>query len=166
MTLPDEFWERIKPVKRLHLRLYATGYGWVIGRFILLLTHTGRKTGQSYVTPLQYERIDGAYYVGAGRGRRADWFRNALAQPRVHVQVGREAFDCLAEPVIEPERVADFLACRLERHPLMIGLIMKVAHHLPLRPSRTQLLELGLSTALMILRPPRRPASAGTPGWQ
>lgn len=56
----------------------------------------------------------------------------------------------------EPGRVADFLAYRLKRHPLMIGLIMKFAHHLPLRPSRAQLLELSRSTALVILCPPNQ----------
>jgi deazaflavin-dependent oxidoreductase (nitroreductase family) len=156
MILPDDFWVRIKPVQRLHQRLYAAGMGWVIGWFVLLLTHTGRKSGKRYLTPLQYEKINGAYYVGAGRGMRSDWFRNVLADRRVHVQAGRHAFDCLAEPVTETGRVADFLAYRLKRHPLMIGLIMKFAHHMPLRPSRTQLLELSRSTALVILCPPNQ----------
>lgn len=66
MILPDDFWVRIKPVQRLHQRLYAAGMGWVIGWFVLLLTHTGRKSGKRYLTPLQYEKINGAYYVGAG----------------------------------------------------------------------------------------------------
>jgi hypothetical protein len=61
----------------------------------------------------------------------------------------------VAEPVTDPERVADFLQYRLKRHPLMIGLIMKIAHKLPMRPSRAQLLELGKSTPLVILHPPQ-----------
>ena len=86
---------------------------------------------------------------------KSDWFRNVQADPHVHVRVGRVAFDCTAEPVTDPERAADFLAYRLKRHPLMIGLIMKLAHKLPMRPSRAQLLELGKATPLVILRPPR-----------
>ncbi len=73
----------------------------------------------------------------------------------MHVRVGRVEFDCEAETVTDPERVADFLEYRLKRHPLMVGLIMKFAHRLPLRPSREQLLELGKSTPLAILRPPQ-----------
>lgn len=151
--LPDSFWQRMKPVQTIHKRLYDSGKGWIVGKFILLLTHTGRKSGNRYNTPLQYEKIDGAYCVGAGRGPRADWFCNLLADPHVHVRVDRVEFDCVAEPVTDPDRVADFLEYRLKRHPLMIGLMMKFAHHLPMRPSRHQLLELGKSTPLVILRP-------------
>ena len=150
--IPNSFWKRMKKIQRIHERLYASGKGWIVGKFILLLEHTGRKSGTRYVTPLQYEKVDGAYCVGAGRGPRSDWFRNLQANPRVHVRVGRCEFDCVAEIVTDPERVADFLEYRLKHHPLMIGLIMKFAHRLPLRPSRAQILELSRSTPLVILR--------------
>jgi deazaflavin-dependent oxidoreductase (nitroreductase family) len=143
----------MKNVQRIHRRLYASGRGWIIGKFILLLTHTGRKSGTHYVTPLQYEITEGAYCVGAGRGQKADWYRNILADPHVHVQVGRIEFDCVAEPITDSGRVADFLEYRLKRHPLMIGLILKFAHHLPMHPNRAQFLELGKSTPLVVLRP-------------
>jgi deazaflavin-dependent oxidoreductase (nitroreductase family) len=151
--IPDEFWSKMKNVQRVHQRLYASGKGWIVGWLILLLEHTGRRSGKRYATPLQYERINGAYYVGAARGQQADWFRNVQADPHVHVQVSRLAFDCTAEPVTDPERVADFLEYRLKRHPLMIGLMMKFAHKLPMHPSRAQLLELSKSTAVVIFRP-------------
>ena len=153
--IPDAFWARMKNVQAIHKRLYESGKGWVVGKFILLLTHTGRKSGTSYTTPVQYERIDGAYYVGVGRGPKSDWFRNIQANPRVHVQVDRAEFDCLAEPVTDPKQVADFLEYRLKRHPLMIGLMMKFAHKLPMRPTHAQLVELGQSTPMVILHPPK-----------
>ena len=154
--MPDTFWKRMKNVQTIHKRLYDSGKGWIVGKFILLLTHIGRKSGTRYVTPLQYEKIGESYYVGAGRGRKADWFCNILVDPHVHVQVDRIAFDCVAEPVTEAERVADFLEYRLRRHPLMIGLILKLAHKLPMHPSRAQLLELSKSTPLVILCPSRK----------
>lgn len=156
--IPDEFWSKIKKVQRVHQRLYASGKGWIVGWLILLLTHTGRRSGNHYVTPLQYERINGAYYVGAARGQQADWFRNIQADPHVHVQVDRCEFDCVAEPVTEPERVADFLEYRLKRHPLMIGLMIKFAHKLPMHPSRAQLLELSKFTAVVIFQPQQEEA--------
>jgi hypothetical protein len=33
---------------------------------------------------------------------------------------------------------------------------MKIAHKLPMRPGRSQLLELGKTTPMVILRPPKR----------
>ncbi|HUS79158.1 MAG TPA: nitroreductase/quinone reductase family protein [Patescibacteria group bacterium] len=41
-----------------------------MGRMVLLLTTTGHKTGLPRVTHLQYEEVDGAYYVGSMRGTR------------------------------------------------------------------------------------------------
>jgi hypothetical protein len=72
----------------------------------------------------------------------------------VYIQVDRCEFDCVAEPVTDPDRVADFLEYRRKLHPLMIGLIMKFAHQLPMHPSRAQFLELSKSTPMVILRPP------------
>jgi deazaflavin-dependent oxidoreductase (nitroreductase family) len=151
--MPDAFWKHMKTIQTIHTRLYASGQGWVVGKFILLLTHTGRKSGIRYHTPLQYEKIKGAYCVGSGRGLKADWFRNIQADPLVHVRVDQAEFDCMAEPVTDPEKVADFLEYRLKKHPIMLGLIMKFAHKLPMRPSRVQLLELSKFTPLVILRP-------------
>ncbi|MGD0876965.1 MAG: nitroreductase family deazaflavin-dependent oxidoreductase [Anaerolineales bacterium] len=150
----------MKVVQRLHLRLYATGRGRIVGGFILLLKHTGRKSGIRYVTPLQYEKIDGAYCVGAGRGLGADWFRNIQVNPLVHVQESDFEFDCIADPVTDSDRVADFLEYRRKLHPFMIGMIMKFAHRLPMHPSRAQFLELSKSTPMVILLPP----NSGTSG--
>jgi deazaflavin-dependent oxidoreductase (nitroreductase family) len=158
--LAESFWKQMKVVQRLHLRLYAAGSGRIVGGFNLLLTHTGRKSGIRYVTPLQYEKIDGAYWVGAGRGPAADWFRNIQVNPLVHVRVSDFEFDCIAEPAIDSGRVADFLEYRRMHHPFMIGKIIKLAHRLPVHPSRAQFLEVSRSTPMVILRPP----NAGTSG--
>jgi deazaflavin-dependent oxidoreductase (nitroreductase family) len=150
--IPDAFWQKIKNVQRIHQRLYDSGKGWIVGWLILLLRHTGRKSGKQYATPLQYEKIDGVYFIGAARGANADWVRNIQANPQVQVSVGRRNFKALARTVTDPEKVADFLAYRLRRHPLMIGLMMKM-HRLPMKPGRQQLLELGRTTAVVTLHP-------------
>lgn len=152
MIVPDEFWTRIRKVQRIHQRLYASGMGWLVGWIILLLEHNGRKSGKRYATPLQYEKMDGLFYVGAGRGTKADWYRNILVDPQVRVQVGRLDFEGWAEPVTEPFQVVKFLKYRFKRHPLMMGLMMKM-HKLPMRPSDEQLEELARSLAIVILHP-------------
>lgn len=146
-------WSKIKNVQKIHRFLYAIGLGPVIGRIVLLLTTTGRKSGQPRTTPLQYEQIDGAYYLGAARGLKADWVRNLQANPRVELRVGAKRVSGLAEVVTDPQRMADFLEVRLQRHPLMIGLIMQKAHGLPKHPSRAQLEKLAENEAVVIVRP-------------
>jgi len=145
-------WVKMKNVQRIHQRLYALGLGPLIGRIILLLTTIGRKTSQKRVTPVQYEVIDGDYYIGAARGVKADWFRNIQANPSVEVHVKSLHFKGHAEAITNQKRIADFLGYRLRTHPLMIGLMMKM-HDLPMRPSRAQLEELAGTLALVIIHP-------------
>jgi deazaflavin-dependent oxidoreductase (nitroreductase family) len=121
-------------------------------RIVLLLTTTGRRSGLLRVTPLQYEEVDGDYYVASARGQKADWFKNILANQQVHVQIGHREFDALAEPVIDPARIADFIELRLRRHPIMIRLIMHLFDGLPLRFDRAELEEFCAQKALAILR--------------
>ncbi|MEW6030405.1 MAG: nitroreductase/quinone reductase family protein [Chloroflexota bacterium] len=153
MTTTQFDWSKMKNVQKIHRVLYAIGLGPLVGRFILLLTTTGRKSGKKRVTPLQYERIGSDYYVGAARGLKADWVRNIQSCPRVEVRVGAKQFQGQAEIVTDPRRFADFLEVRLARHPRMIGFIMEKAHGLPKRPSREQLVELGKSEVFVILHP-------------
>lgn len=146
-------WAKMKNIRKIHRLLYAIGLGPLIGRIILLLTTTGRKSGLKRVTPLQYEKIGEDYYVGAARGTKSDWVRNIQSCPQVEVRVGTKRVQCVADVVTDPARFADFLDIRLQRHPFMVGLILEKAHGLPRRPSREQLEELGKSEAVVILHP-------------
>ena len=152
--MPNQFdWSKMKNVQKIHRILYAIGLGRVIGKLILLLTTTGRKSGMKRVTPLQYEQIGNDYYLGAARGLRADWVRNIQSNPHVEVRVGAKRFEGQAEIVTDPKRVADFLEVRLKRHPRMIGLIMEKAHGLPRFPSRDQLEDLAKKEVVVIVHP-------------
>jgi deazaflavin-dependent oxidoreductase (nitroreductase family) len=132
--------------------LYAIGLGPLIGRLVLLLTTTGRKTGLPRVTPLQYEEIDGAFYLGSSRGQKADWFRNILANPHVEVHVKSRRFRGVAETVTDPLRIADFLELRLRRHPKMIGAILQ-SEGLSAQPERAQLEAYAAKLAMVVVRP-------------
>jgi len=146
-------WQKMKNIQKIHRVLYAIGLGPLVGKIILLLTTTGRRSGKKRVTPLQYEEIDGTYYLGAARGTKADWVRNILVDPCVEVRVKDLQFIANAEVIINPARIADFIEVRLQRHPFMLGLIMQKAHGLPKHPSRQQLEKLAENEALVIVRP-------------
>ena len=146
-------WARMKNIQKIHRVLYAIGLGPLVGRIILLLTTTGRRSGKKRVTPLQYEEIDGIYYIGSARGTQADWVRNIQTDSRVEIRVGAKHFQGTAEVITDPSKFADFLEVRLERHPRMVGLMMEKAHGLPKRPSREQLEELAKTEAFVIVHP-------------
>ncbi len=128
------------------------GLGPILGRLVVLLTTTGRQTGRRHVTPLQHEEIDGLIYVVSARGQKADWSQNILEAPRVEVQVKSGRFDGLAEPVTDPTRIADLLKLRLQRHPRMIGAMLR-AEGLPAPPSRGLLEQYAAARAMLIVRP-------------
>ena len=151
--ITDEFWSRMKNIQGIHRLLYAVGLGPIVGKIILLLTTTGRKSGQKRITPLQYEEIDGNFFLGSARGTKSDWYRNIEADGRIEVRVKNRRFRGVAETVTDPARIADFLETRLQHHPFMIGLLMQKAHGLPKRPSRQQLEELAASEAMVIIQP-------------
>jgi len=148
---PETIYHRMKHLNALMVANYTRGFG--SGRIVLLLTTTGRKSGLPRVTPLQFEEFDGDYYIASARGQEADWFKNILANPQVHVQIRDREFEALVEPVTDPARIADFIELRLRRHPLMIRLIMHLFDGLPWRFNRAELEEFCKQKALVILRP-------------
>ena len=140
------------PDARFFRALYALGLGPFVGRLILLLTTTGRKTGRRRVTALQYEEVGGAYLLGSSRGMRADWVRNLVAHPEVEIRVRSRWFRGRAEAVTDPERIADYMELRLQRHPRMVGRILQM-EGLPARPARAQLVAYAAHLALVTVRP-------------
>ena len=103
---------------------YALGLGPLLGRLVLLLTTTGRKSGKPRVVPLQYEEIGGKIHLGSSRGEQADWVRNIRANPNVEVRVKARRFTGTAEVITDAARIADFLEVRLQRHPRMVGAML------------------------------------------
>lgn len=77
-----------------------------VGGRILVLTHTGRKTGQPRRTPVNYAVVQNDLYITAGFGAAADWYRNILKDPRVEVWLPDGWWAGMAEDVSEsPERL-------------------------------------------------------------
>ncbi|NIS82804.1 MAG: nitroreductase family deazaflavin-dependent oxidoreductase [Anaerolineales bacterium] len=134
--------------------VYKLGLGPIIGRRVLLLTTTGRKSGLPRVTPLQYEEINGAFFVGSMRGKKADWFRNILEDPRVNLRVGRRRFDAIAEPVSDPDRITDFLEERIARHPRIMAMILR-AEGVSVNATRDQLRDYAEDLAMIVIHPPK-----------
>jgi deazaflavin-dependent oxidoreductase (nitroreductase family) len=132
--------------------IYALGLGPILGKRVFLLTTIGRKSGLKRVTPLQYEEIEGVIYTASAHGTHADWVRNIIANPAVEVRVGARHFQGQAEVITDPGRIADFIAYRLERHPRMIGAMLR-AEGLPVPPTRDQLETFAAEKALVTIHP-------------
>ena len=148
-TIKGSLWKLLKIPPKV---IYALGLGPIYGRLVLLLTTTGRKSGLPRITPLQYEEIDGKIYIGSARGTKADWYRNILADPNVHIRVGSRRFDGLGEAVSDQIRVADYLEYRFKKHPRMIGFIMS-REGVSQNPTRLELEKLAERKAMVVITP-------------
>jgi deazaflavin-dependent oxidoreductase (nitroreductase family) len=88
---------------RLGLGPEVNGWPKVGGR-ILVITHTGRKSGLQRRTPVNYSTVDGDIYCLSGFGRISDWYRNIKADPNVEVWLPDGWWAGVAEDVTDPER--------------------------------------------------------------
>jgi deazaflavin-dependent oxidoreductase (nitroreductase family) len=151
--MPQTIYHRMRGLNARMAANYQHGIG--PRGVVLLLTTTGRKSGLPRTTPLQFEKVGGDIYIASARGVEADWYKNILANPQVHVQIGSLEYDAIAEPVADPGRIADFIELRLRRHPIMIRLIMHVFDGLPLRYHRADLEAFCKDKAMVILHSTR-----------
>lgn len=85
--------------------------GRVGGRFegapLLLLHHTGAKSGNSYVNPLMYQEVGGGWAIFASKAGHTEdpaWYRNVLAHPETQIEVGTETIDVSAREAGDEER--------------------------------------------------------------
>ena len=100
-----------KALSAIHTMLYRFTGGRVGRRLVdndmLLLTTTGRRSGESHTVPLLYLRDGNAVIVIASWGGRdypPHWFLNLVADPAVEVQIDSERWPGRAEVLDEPER--------------------------------------------------------------
>ena len=102
--------ERVSEQVRLYEASDGAEGGTLEGRPVVILTHTGAKTGGIRKNPIM--RIpDGDAYVAvasaAGATTHPAWYFNLIADPRVHVQDHAEHRDLIAREVhgVEKDRL-------------------------------------------------------------
>ncbi len=94
----------------LHWRLGLGAWGNRpdLGGNIMVIVHTGRKTGLQRQTPVNYALVEGEIYCMAGFGQHSDWHHNLLACPEVEVWLPDGWWQGIAEVVKDPEKRISF----------------------------------------------------------
>ena len=95
-----------------HVRRYRetrgeVGHEWREGSTILLLTTTGRTTGEKRAVPLIYVQDGPRYAIVASKGGAPDhpgWYKNLEKTPEVELQVKDEVFRARARNAQGEER--------------------------------------------------------------
>jgi hypothetical protein len=72
----------------MKLLLRTPGLQSWLGRWVALITWTGRRSGRRYTTPVSYHRSDGEVTLLSKRFR--TWWRNFAEQPSVELRLAGE----------------------------------------------------------------------------
>ncbi|MCX5052005.1 nitroreductase family deazaflavin-dependent oxidoreductase [Streptomyces sp. NBC_00201] len=110
-------WRRF--VARLPILLFRLGLGWVFGKRLLLLHHTGRVTGldrRVVLEVVEYEAAHASWTVASGFGPGAAWYRNLRAEPKTLIEVGNRHHAVTAH-FLTPDDGAEIMARYARRHP-------------------------------------------------
>jgi deazaflavin-dependent oxidoreductase (nitroreductase family) len=79
-----------KQFNRFMMLIWRLGLGrWgnatKYGGYVMVIRHTGRKSGLARHTPVNYAVVNGDIYCVAAFGKSADWHRNLQANPEVEL---------------------------------------------------------------------------------
>jgi deazaflavin-dependent oxidoreductase (nitroreductase family) len=83
------------------------GHDWRNGAPVLLLTTTGRRSGEQRTTPLIYGRHDEDYLIVASKGGAPEppaWYLNLTDDPEVQLQVKADRFRARARTATADEK--------------------------------------------------------------
>jgi deazaflavin-dependent oxidoreductase (nitroreductase family) len=110
--MPSKFQNTmVRQYMKVAVSLYKVSGGSIGGKMrgapVLLLTTSGRKTGNPYTNPLIYGKDGDRFVVIASYGgapQHPGWWRNLLKTPKATVQVGKESFTVTASEATGEER--------------------------------------------------------------
>ena len=148
---------------RMPLRAYHHRKGWLLGHTFALLTHIGRRTGQSHETVtmvLRYRPEPREVVVSSAWGPEADWVKNIRARPAVRIETGRESFEPEQQFLSAEESLSVIDEC-LRRHPWRYRLIAWVLGWGDLGVEATAQ-DFVRTRPFVAFRPARAPASGAT----
>ena len=100
---------------------------------LLLLHHSGAKSGTPYINPLAYLRDGDRYVIFASKGGAPEnpgWFYNLKAHPDVSIEVGTDSVDVRASQAESDERDRLY-ATQSERSPQFVEYQAKAGRTIP-----------------------------------
>jgi deazaflavin-dependent oxidoreductase (nitroreductase family) len=107
LTYPTGGWR--KAMFKWPVQLWRLGLGPIIGHQMVLISHTGRKSGLTRRTMTELHVVNGKKYAPSGFGRRSQWYRNIEADPRVTIQTASGAESVIASRVTDDDELLSLM---------------------------------------------------------
>jgi deazaflavin-dependent oxidoreductase (nitroreductase family) len=100
------------PAARVPQLAWHLGFGRIVGRFFIVITTRGRKSGRPRHTMTFYAPSSDRIYAACLYGPSSDWFRNLLANPVCTVQTAEGIRSMSGRPVTTTEELATAVSGR------------------------------------------------------
>lgn len=85
-----------KMLYNMPVALWRLGFGPIIGRFMLILTTTGRNTGEPRRGAIEYRTLHDKKYIMTTYPEAEQWYLNILADPQVTIQTAQGSQSAMA----------------------------------------------------------------------
>ena len=109
---------------------------------LVLLHHTGAKSGQQRVSPVAYQSVDGGYAIFASKAGAPDnpaWYHNLIANPKATIEIGTDTVPVTAR-VASPEEREPIWTRQKQDQPGFAEYEQKTSRQIPvviLEPARS-----------------------------
>jgi deazaflavin-dependent oxidoreductase (nitroreductase family) len=110
---------RTRWIVRAPIWLYRARLGFLFGSRLIMLEHTGRKTGARRYAVLEVvaRPRPGTYVIASGFGARSQWFRNVRANPEVRIYIGARRPASATARLLNSEETSAALTAYAASHP-------------------------------------------------
>lgn len=127
---------------------------------LLVIEHTGRKSGTRYRTPVNYTIVGDDLYCVAAFGERTDWYRNLLTAPHTAVWLPDGRWEASVADVSDDPRRVDLMRSVLIDSGFAAHLVGLHPHHI----GDEDLAEATATYRLLRIRPLQRRTAPNGPG--
>ncbi len=132
---PDKQWEKM--LYKFPIIAWRLGLGPILGRYIMIITHIGRKTGIPRRTAVEFHIMNGIKYIPCAFGVKSQWYRNIMANPRVTIQTSEGTEQMTAVRINQDEELISVIEMILDRNPSLMNWYLD---SIGIKPTRSEIL--------------------------
>ena len=119
---PNNAWQQA--MFKWPVQLWRLGLGPVIGKVMMIITHTGRNSGLPRRTMVEHYWQNGRPYAVSGWGAQSQWVKNLLSDPRCTIQTAQGTESATAVRVNNDAELWNVYHLFMEKDPYLTKIFL------------------------------------------